>query len=465
MSMTRRTVLGAVGAGSAATVGRFSLPTVRAVSASDPNEWPQFKRDARNTGYDPNATLPASVETKWRYRVDQPIQSAPAVAHGRCFVGATDGQCHAVDVRTGDPLWRADVGGEVRSSPAVTGEMVCIGGKRNNVAFDAETGEEQWSRRTTASAVHTAPTIAGRSVYISKGDEAKAIEAIFHRSGELRVTFETPLGPTTPVVSDGSVIAGFEDGTIRNWDTRITNEQWFTGTDSPVEVDPVVTTLGNDRRATVIYTDQAGVLRAVNASNGRLRWRYDLGKTSGSPAVSEHRVVAGTGDFTLQAFNTKGIPVWSRELDGRVVASPVMSAESVVVGAGSTLYALDATSGETRWATDLDGRVTRAAAIAGGFVVVGTDGGSLYALGASDDDFGDRAATATPTESPTPTHTATATQTATSTETQAPTGTATPSATQTARTTPSSPTPEAAGGSTVETILRRLESLIDGLVG
>jgi outer membrane protein assembly factor BamB len=120
---------------------------------------------------------------------------------------------------------------------------------------------------------------------------------------------------------------------------------------------------------------------------------------AGSPVVGDNRIVVGDGDFTLQAFNATGRPVWSRELDGRVVASPVMTEDTVVVGGGSTLYALETGSGDTGWSVDLDDRVTRVAAMASGYVLVGTDGGHLYALGASDADFGEWTATASPSES------------------------------------------------------------------
>jgi outer membrane protein assembly factor BamB len=463
MSMTRRRVLGAIGAGSFAAGVAVSLPAARAASVSDPTEWPQFKRDAGNTGYEPNVRLPDAVETKWRYSVDRPIQSAPAIAGGRCFVGANDGHCHAVDVETGESLWRVEVGDEVRSAPAVAGETVFIGGKRQNYALSASSGATQWARRTTASAVQTAPTVAGRSVYISKGDEATSIEAMFRGSGDHRVTVESPLGPTTPAVNDGSIVAGFEDGTVRSWDTRITNEQWSARNESPVHGAPVIRTLGDDRRSSVVYTDRNGVLRALNATNGRLRWTYDLGATSGSPAVSGDRVVLGTGEYTLQAFNATGTPVWNRELAGRVVASPVLSASSVVVGGGSTLYALEAASGETRWSVDLDGRITRAAAVAGGFVVVGTDGGSLYALGASDADFGEPAGSTTATESPSPTETETPTDTAT----PSPTATRTPPSPDTPAdgSTTSRPTSGTGGGSGDHTVLDRIRSVLESLLG
>jgi hypothetical protein len=79
MPCFRRSLIRAVGAGSTVTWAGPTLPSVRAASADDATEWPQFKRDARNTGYATDTSVPTDgVETKWRYSVDRAIQSAPA---------------------------------------------------------------------------------------------------------------------------------------------------------------------------------------------------------------------------------------------------------------------------------------------------------------------------------------------------------------------------------------------------
>jgi outer membrane protein assembly factor BamB len=466
MDRSRRAIIGTIGAGSAAVGVGLSLPAVQAANADDPTEWPQFKYDTGNSGYHPSAHVPhEDVETKWRYSADRAIESAPAVSGGRCFVGANDGDLHAIDAATGDGLWRSSVGGNGRSTPAVVDETVCVGGRTHNYALDAATGDERWTRETIASGVETAPTVSGRSVYVSKGDAATAVEAVFHGSGELRVQFDTPLGPTTPALADGTMVVGFNDDTLRAYDTRITNERWSHGTESPVVSAPVIATLGDDRNASVIFGDRDGALQAVNLTNGRVRWEFKLSSMSGSPAVGENRIVVTRGPYSIQAFNATGRPVWSTELAGRVVASPVIADDTIVVGGGSTVFALDVTSGDVRWSVDVDGRVTLAAAIAGGYVFVGTDKGHCYALGGKDAAFGESTATITPTDAPTPTDTDTPSPTATAKSSPTTTETATPGDRPTEQATPTEQTPRASDGSLLEGLLEGVTGFFDGLFG
>jgi len=49
-----------------------------------------------------------------------PVISSPVAAEGSVYVGGTDGYLHALDARTGRPLWQTSLGGDlVNTTPAV----------------------------------------------------------------------------------------------------------------------------------------------------------------------------------------------------------------------------------------------------------------------------------------------------------------------------------------------------------
>jgi outer membrane protein assembly factor BamB len=62
-----------------------------------------------------------------------------------------------------------------------------------------------------------------------------------------------------------------------------------------VVADGTVYSIGHD--------DARGTLYAVDLATGRLRWRADLGRTSGLPTVAGGRVYTSTMDGVLAAFD------------------------------------------------------------------------------------------------------------------------------------------------------------------
>ena len=53
--------------------------------------------------------------------------SSPAVVDGVVYVGSYDTYLHAVDAASGEPRWRYETEGSVRSSPAVVDGVVYVG--------------------------------------------------------------------------------------------------------------------------------------------------------------------------------------------------------------------------------------------------------------------------------------------------------------------------------------------------
>jgi outer membrane protein assembly factor BamB/formylglycine-generating enzyme required for sulfatase activity len=60
---------------------------------------------------------------KWGYE----IFGAPALAHGKVYVGCNDGRIHTFDQETGARGWTYNAGREIQSSPAVAGDVIYFG--------------------------------------------------------------------------------------------------------------------------------------------------------------------------------------------------------------------------------------------------------------------------------------------------------------------------------------------------
>ena len=143
------------------------------------------------------------------------IQSSPAVADGKVFVGSRDGHLYAVDEETGRRLWAADHEMSwVNSSPAVAGGLVFAGSSDNRFvqAVDARTGKERW-RIPTERLVWSSPAIAGDFVYV--GDASGTLYALDRATGAERWRYRSGRRIySSPVLADGRLYVGNDDGAI-----------------------------------------------------------------------------------------------------------------------------------------------------------------------------------------------------------------------------------------------------------
>lgn len=80
---------------------------------------------------------------------------SPVVSEGVVYSGGDAGRLHAVDLESGQELWSADVGEEIRYSIAVAGDLVFANGDKlgeNLHAIDRHNGETVWTRENVGRA-------------------------------------------------------------------------------------------------------------------------------------------------------------------------------------------------------------------------------------------------------------------------------------------------------------------------
>ena len=103
---------------------------------------------------------PRLGHTGWFY-------SSPAIAHGRVFIGSTDGKVYSYGANTGKLRWSYTTGSYVYASPAVWRDLVLIGSLDGVFyAFDAATGDVRWRFRANGKISGSASVVNG-IVYFS----------------------------------------------------------------------------------------------------------------------------------------------------------------------------------------------------------------------------------------------------------------------------------------------------------
>ena len=381
--LTRRNFLLSVGGAATAMAASGAVP-----AQETREEWPMFGYDVANTNSNPDG-------------------AGPTAAAG--------------------PLWNVETGGQVRTSAAVVGETVYVGGGGRSVyALDAETGAQQWEFQTDGQ-VNSSPAVvdvstaedtdggASETVYV--GSDDGYLYAIDAAEGDLEWRFETG-GPveSSPTVFDGTVYVGSRDGFLYAIDAVEGDEQWSIDTLATIRWAPAVAPAGAADGSAIVYVgNDDGTLHAIDADSGNRHWVVAVdGPVRGAPVVVEDTVYVGSLDasdsFTghVYAFDATvdgetadengdgsaeddieadNVLRWRSETDGAIVATPAVTDEAVFVGTRTGLVSsFDADDGEERWQVEsgLQTQVLAPPTVAGDLVYVSSESEGVLAFEADD---------------------------------------------------------------------------------
>lgn len=103
----------------------------------------------------------------------------------------------------------------------------------------------------------------------------------------------------------------------------------------------------------VLYANEAGVVKALDAATGHEIWRFATeGKIFSTPAVWKKRVVVGSTDGHVYCLSLKqGKLLWKYRCDKSVLASPAVHRGTAYVGSSDNyIRALKIRNGKLRWA-------------------------------------------------------------------------------------------------------------------
>lgn len=150
---------------------------------------------------------------------------------------------------------------------------------------------------------------------------------------------------------------------------------------------------------TVYAADRHGLVKAVNADDGKQIWQTNLEEKtgffssnisallSGGLTVEGSHIFVGTEKAKVYALNTDdGSVAWETTVAGEALSSPVISEGLVLIHTGNgLLQALDETDGSIKWTVNLEMpalslRGESAPAVAFGAALVGGDNGRVSAV-------------------------------------------------------------------------------------
>jgi len=303
------------------------------------------------------------------------IPAPATVAGNDVYFGDSDGNVYALDANTGKQLWTFSSGGSIVASPTVDSSTVLVSSSDSHLyALEAQTGAKLWSYdpgQGTESLTLTAATVVNGIVYASASDESthSYMFAVNAQNGtQVWRTQANGVLLSSPVVSQGKVYAVSSpiskqsattsqiivfDASNGSQPSQPVQEAVAPGTQAaPLAPPPPVVANG-----TVYFGSQDGTVSAVNAGTTAVVWHQSVGgAVDATPVVSQGFIIVGVTTGTIDnnvimaLSPTDGTPRWTAQLSHYSGSNIVVSGNVLFVGTGSpAVYALDATSGLILW--------------------------------------------------------------------------------------------------------------------
>jgi len=368
------------GSESECEAGRTSYTADASLSGS--TSWPTYRYDAGNTGYNPDATVPAEVAVRWRYTACAETESGVAVANGRVYPGAA-----VLDGRAGTRTageWHG-----YQTTPTLVDGTRYVG-THELEAFDAASEDDRWTFDPDGeSGGLSAPKAWDALVFVAGNFDAPILYAVDATDGTERWRFEpdAEVG-TTPAVADDTVFVVDDGGTVHGLDAATGEPRWSHDESDQWRGPPVATD------GTVYVTSHDSGVLALDAADGREQWRFaDASGVAAPVAVADGAVVAaGSAGQLVALAAADGTVRWEAAVGGEL-GPPTVAGETVLVGErrGTRVAAHSLADGRERWRFEtreiLFGDYTRVGTPAGPTAVdetvfVPTAASDCYALGA-----------------------------------------------------------------------------------
>lgn len=347
------------------------------------DDWPMYRHDPEHSAFS-TTPAPETNDTLWMQAIGNNLRSSPAVSGGMVYIGGSfDNKMYCVDANTGNEQWNFSTGGMTWSSPAVVDSKVYFGSFDNKVyCLDANTGIEQWNC-STGNFVVSSPAVVDGKIYFGSSD--RKLYCLDSSDGDELWNYSTGSQIySSPAIAYGFVYLAAGDGKLYCLRDTDGAHQWNFTFGSTFINSPSVF----DNK--VYIGSNQGVVYCLNAMDGSEHWNHSNGGFAISPsiAIAYEQVYIltqidnlGKELYCLDASN--GDYLWDQSTGGSTFSSPSVADGKVYVGSDTNecVYCFDAMDGSYIWNYSTGSMVSLAPAVAHGRIYIGTNNGYVYAFG------------------------------------------------------------------------------------
>ncbi len=329
--------------------------------------------------FDETTGTSGEVQPRWIFKTEDEIRCSPTAIRDLAFVGSYDSNIWALNLDTGQQVWKYATKAGIASSPVIdeTNRMVMFGSEDNTFyAVDYRSGRLNWSHTTKDRVRGTARVEHGHVFF---GSDDGKVYALGAANGRVLWSYDTT-APVRgrPFVTNELVIFGSETGEVFAV-TLSGARKWSYRTRRGVISSPYV-----DTKEGICYIGSTdGFMYALDASNGYNSWRFRTnGPIISSPVESKGLLYFSSADGFVYAINAQSArEKWKFQTEKPVVASPLVHKDLVYIGGTDHyFYCLSADTGKERWKFKTNGPITSTACIMGEVILVGSMDHVVYAL-------------------------------------------------------------------------------------
>lgn len=288
-------------------------------------------------------SLSDPLKIRWHYHTSLTLTLSPAIMKQSVYLPLAGGALIALDAKTGELLWKTEMGGEVSSAPAVDARAIYVA---------TAVGQNSADFLPTGGAVRAVSHESGVTLWVRalngslQGAFAQTADALFAGSADGRVyAFKKQTGeilwshaylPTGfashPVILGNTLFIGNEDGTLFAIDAREGKVQWRYRTLGAIRGSLVA------RDGAICFGSADGKVYAADIKSGKELWnkRTGAGVQSLAGGGDDQVLVASLDNFAYLLNLRTGTQIWKRQLAGRITSQPLIHRSGAVLTALSS---------------------------------------------------------------------------------------------------------------------------------
>lgn len=263
----------------------------------------------------------ATGTQRWSLKTDHAVLGSPIIHEGVVYIGGSDGVFRAIDVETGSLVWSFEgVKNYVSAKPLYYQDKIYFGSWGNDFyALNPHTGELIWewsngSSNRMFSPAACYPVGANGRVFIVAPDrymtalDAETGAVIWRENPEkehgIRVRESMGLS------EDGTIVyVKTMDGQLLGYSTEADHMElvWTSQLQLPYELAPSAI---EAREGLVFVPSHSGLLSAVDAHSGQVRWQSKLSNGMINPlkVLPGKRIAVSTMDGVIELIKYEGMP-------------------------------------------------------------------------------------------------------------------------------------------------------------